>query len=500
MQIKMIKPKNKLEQFQFDLDQLYISVLGQLGETDANYIRRVVSMKNILEFSSRVLILGGAIFWNPVALVLGILGLSISQIIESMEIGHNVLHGQYDFLADPKLHSKTYEWDVVVPAEQWKHSHNVVHHNYSNIIGKDYDIGYGIIRISGDLEWNLSHSWQILTTLFMALNFQHMASLHDARAPEYLMPKAWRPPAIEPRPPWSHFFKKVVQYQRKAVRKIFRDYVFYPAMAGPFFLYVLVANLVARALTNVWQFSIIFCGHFIDNVTFFKPENCENESRGQWYVRQILSTGNIEGSPLFFFMTGHLSHHIEHHLFPDIPAYRYPELSEKVKKICARYSIPYESGVFTEQFRTVWKRIVEFSFPGAKETIRSEPFNMAFLYEPLNEEKGIDNNSYSNTKKFHTDYLLSNTENDEIKREVDIVFSESNRKVRASTSKSILASAELNGLTPEYGCRMGICHTCKVTKKSGRVVDNNTGIESGEGREEIRICVSSPLTNLFVEL
>ena len=98
MQARIAKPQNKLEQLQGELDQLYINVLGQLGETDSNYIRRVVSIKNILEYSGRLLILGGAVFWNPVALVIGVLSLSASQIIESMEIGHNVLHGQYDFL------------------------------------------------------------------------------------------------------------------------------------------------------------------------------------------------------------------------------------------------------------------------------------------------------------------------------------------------------------------------------------------------------------------
>lgn len=500
MQPKIIKPYNKLEQFQVELDQLYINVLGQLGETDANYIRRVVSINKILEFSSRALILGGAVFWNPVALVIGTLGLSVSQIVESMEIGHNVLHGQYDFLNDPKINSKNYEWDVVVPAEQWKHSHNVVHHDHSNIIGKDYDIGYGSIRVTDEIKWNPTHFGQIFTALFMALDFQHLAALHDARTPEYIMPKAWRPPAIEPRPAWADFFKKMSQYRRKAIRKIFRDYVFYPALAGPFFLYVLVANLVARALTNVWQFSIIFCGHFTDKVAFFKSEDCENESRGQWYLRQILGTGNIEGSALFYFMTGHLSHHIEHHLFPDIPGYRYPEMAKEVKNICARYGVPYESGTFATQFRTVLKRIARFSLPNAKQPIQSEPFDMALLYEPLDRETLVDNDSQFDAKQLYSGYLPPRPEKAEIKKEVDIVFSESNKTVKASTFESILVSAESNGITPEYGCRKGVCHTCKVTKNSGRVLDNNTGIESGEGREEIKICVSSPLTDLCIEL
>ncbi|MGH8559353.1 MAG: fatty acid desaturase, partial [Methylococcales bacterium] len=211
---------------------------------------------------------------------------------------------------------------------------------------------------------------------------------------------------------------------------------------------------------------------------------------------QILSTGNIEGSALFYFMTGHLSHHIEHHLFPDIPGHRYPEMAVEVRKICARHGIPYTTGPFRTQFLNVLKRIVLFSFPNTRDTHRREPFDMACLYEKLdNGDSGSED-----PKRIASDFLSSESEGMPLKREVEILFTESKRTVKASTSESILASAELNGLSPQFGCRRGICHTCKVTKNSGRVLDNNTGIESGNGRELIRICVNSPLTDLCIEL
>lgn len=496
MQSAIARPVTRLEQFQLELDALYKKVLGQVGETDAHYIRRVLAIKTLLEITGRLLIFSGAVFWNPIALIIGVLALSASQIIESMEIGHNVLHGQYDFINDPKLNSKTYEWDVVVPAAHWKHSHNVVHHDKANIIGRDYDIGYGSIRITGDLKWNLSHSWQVLTALFMALDFQHLAALHDGRTAEYVLPKAWRPPAIEARPPWSALAAKLREYRQKALVKMLRDYVLYPALAGPLFLYVLVANLVARALTNIWQFAIIFCGHFTDNVLFFKPQQCENESRGQWYLRQILSTGNIEGSALFYFMTGHLSHHIEHHLFPDVPGHRYPEMAVEVRKICARYGVPYVTGPFLKQFLNVLKRIVIFSFPNTKEMPRQEVFDIARMYESAEDAEGEKNYRAA----IACNVLLPEPESPPLKHEVQIAFTQSKRAVAASPSRTILASAELHGLSPYFGCRRGICHTCKVTKLSGRVRDRNTGIESGDGRELIRICVSAPISDLCIEL
>ena len=70
-----------------------------------------------------------------------------------MEIGHNVMHGQYDWMRDPALDSQEFEWDTACPADQWRHSHNYMHHTYTNILGKDRDIGYGILRMSEDQKW-----------------------------------------------------------------------------------------------------------------------------------------------------------------------------------------------------------------------------------------------------------------------------------------------------------------------------------------------------------
>ena len=64
-----------------------------------------------------------------------------------MEIGHNVMHGQWDWMNDPQIHSSTWDWDTASTAEAWKHSHNYVHHTFTNIRGKDKDLGYEIMRI-----------------------------------------------------------------------------------------------------------------------------------------------------------------------------------------------------------------------------------------------------------------------------------------------------------------------------------------------------------------
>ena len=80
--------------------------------------------------------------------------LSLSKILDNMEIGHNVMHGQYDWMRDPALNSKMFEWDTACPGDQWRHSHNYMHHTYTNILGKDRDIGYGVLRMDESQKWN----------------------------------------------------------------------------------------------------------------------------------------------------------------------------------------------------------------------------------------------------------------------------------------------------------------------------------------------------------
>ena len=83
---------------------------------------------------------------------------------------------------------------------------------------------------------------------------------------------------------------------------------------------------------NLWAFTIIFCGHFPDGVAQFTEDEADGESRGHWYLRQLLGSANLTGGRLFHLLTGNLSHQIEHHLFPDLPAHRYAEIAPEVRE------------------------------------------------------------------------------------------------------------------------------------------------------------------------
>ena len=143
-----------------------------------------------------------------------------------------------------------------------------------------------------------------------------------------------------------------------------KDYVVFPVLAGPSFLPVLAGNLTANLLRNLWTFGIIFCGHFTARAETFPASVLEGETRGGWYLRQVRGSSNLTGGATFHFLTGNLSHQIEHHLFPDVPAVRYADMAEPVREICARYGQHYNTGSFWSQAATVVARILRYSFPG----------------------------------------------------------------------------------------------------------------------------------------
>ncbi|HEX2265484.1 MAG TPA: fatty acid desaturase, partial [Solirubrobacterales bacterium] len=145
-----------------------------------------------------------------------------------------------------------------------------------------------------------------------------------------------------------------------------KDYVLFPALSGPLFAFPLAGNATANIVRNLWSFTIIFCGHFPEGTHEFTEEETENETRGEWYYRQLLGSANLSGGPLFHIMSGNLSFQIEHHLFPDLPANRYAEISVEVQEVCERYGIPYNVGPLHTQFGSVVRKICRLSLPETK--------------------------------------------------------------------------------------------------------------------------------------
>jgi len=124
----------------------------------------------------------------------------------------------------------------------------------------------------------------------------------------------------------------------------------------------------------VWSHAIIFCGHFPDQTYTFTKEETKDESRGARYVRQLLGAANIDGGPMFHIASGNLSYQVEHHLYPDMPSTRYGEIAPKVREICERYELPYNTGPFSQQWYMVMRTIARLAFPGGKARPKPGPY------------------------------------------------------------------------------------------------------------------------------
>ncbi|MCK0537505.1 fatty acid desaturase family protein [Alcanivorax quisquiliarum] len=340
----------EIEQFGAEIDALRERTLADIGEADARYIRRIHATVRYTELAGRGLLFFG-IF--PPAWVLGTLLLALSKILENMELGHNVMHGQYDWMNDPRFDGKTYEWDIVGTSDSWRKTHNFKHHTYTNVKGMDDDIGYGLLRLFPEQRWRPFFLGQPLYAVVFALLFQWGVAIQDLRLGAYFAGRISRDELGEQFRPIG----------RKMRRQLLKDYVFFPLVAGPFFLPVLLGNLVANGLRNLWTFMIIFCGHFTAKVAVFPKSVLKDESRGQWYLRQLLGSSNLRGGRVFHILSGNLSHQIEHHLFPDIPARRYAALSKEIQAICQRYGLHYNTGSLWVQFGQVVWRILRYALP-----------------------------------------------------------------------------------------------------------------------------------------
>ncbi|MEV3903828.1 acyl-CoA desaturase [Mycobacterium sp. NPDC050551] len=400
-----------LEKLAKELDAIHDEIFAELGDRDRHYIKTVVSVQRQIVVAGRVLLLGSR---SRTAWVLGTACLGMAKILENMELGHNILHGQWDWMNDPDIHSSVWDWDTASSAQAWKHSHNYIHHTYTNIRGKDKDLGYEIMRIDPNQQWRPANLGQPFYNLLLTLLFEWGVAMHDTD-----VEALWR--GEKTMADLKEDFKGIAG---KARLQIIKDYIGWPLIsAGAFaltklalgdridqpthsrvgrrlrqisskgrtgaaaatadrllpgvestFLRTLAADALANLIRNVWAHAIIFCGHFPDQTYTFSEEEVENETRGGWYVRQLIGAANIEGSPLFHVISGNLGYQVEHHLYPDMPSSRYSEIAPKIKDICERYELPYNSGRFGKQWFTVHRTIFRLAFPGGKPRPKPGPY------------------------------------------------------------------------------------------------------------------------------
>jgi linoleoyl-CoA desaturase len=279
--------------------------------------------------------------------------LATAKIIENMELGHNITHGQWDWMNDPEIHSTEWEWDTTSPSVHWKKSHNFIHHKYTNVVGMDDDIGYGIMRLTRDQRWE---RWMIgnpIYNLLLGTLFEWGVAAHGLETTKYRKGEK----------SLAEVKKDLRIIGKKVGKQVGKDYVVFPALAGPNWKHTLRANAVANLIRNYWSYMVIFCGHFPDGAEKFTREEFEAETRAEWYLRQMLGSANFHAGPLMAFMSGNLCYQIEHHLFPDLPSNRYAEIAVRVRALCDKYDLPYTTGSLGRQYMQSFWTIMKLALP-----------------------------------------------------------------------------------------------------------------------------------------
>jgi len=337
-----------------DLDAIRLDIEYSLGERDARYIRRTIGAQRALEVAGRLMLTVGS---KRLARWTGTVTVGLAKIVENMEIGHNVMHGQWNWMNDPEIHSSTWEWDMAGVSKHWQFTHNLRHHKYTNILGMDDDVGYSTLRVTRDQPWNRINIGNLLFNSILALGFEWGIGLQPIEFGDMLKKGADREAALG----------KAREFVGKAGRQVVKDYVAFPALTSlsPAASYAttLKANVLANMIRNIWAHAVIFCGHFPDGADKFSKTDMIGESRGHWYLRQILGSANFDAGPAMRFMSGNLCHQIEHHLYPDLPSNRLHEISVRVRQICDKYDLPYTTGSFLTQYGKAWRTIAKLSLP-----------------------------------------------------------------------------------------------------------------------------------------
>ena len=149
------------------------------------------------------------------------------------------------------------------------------HHTYTNILGKDNDLGYGIMRVDEDQPWQPRHLVQPLWNFVNACIFEYGIAMYDIEFGEHLRQKRGFTPELRSR-------VKQAAGQGRPSRSP-RTTSCSPLLSGPVWRRTLAANLTANVARNLWSHSVIMCGHFPEGVETFEQEALD-EQRDQGRV------------------------------------------------------------------------------------------------------------------------------------------------------------------------------------------------------------------------
>jgi linoleoyl-CoA desaturase len=353
----------RLKEFAQAIDQIRARVEKQIGIEDVVYIRKVRRFSTAMELAGRALI---HVSPEPVSFLAGVAALWLHKQLEATEIGHTALHGAFDDLPGAKaFQSKDFRWDTPIEEESWKYGHNVRHHQYTNVAGRDPDIHFGPVRLNKHTPWRPFHRFQVPWLIFEASHFGLGMNLHFTGVVDAIRGNG-RPEELDFLPDRSK--ESVRGAWKKALSKLVphyaKEYLFYPALAGPFFWKVALGNWLASTARDYYTAATIYCGHVGEDVKDYDA-GTKAHGRGEWYKMQIEAANNFEVPLPISQLCGALDRQIEHHLFPRFPTNRLRQVAPEVKHLCAVYGIDYRTDTWGGTLKQVIARLWQLSAPDA---------------------------------------------------------------------------------------------------------------------------------------
>lgn len=355
-----LQPRD-LEAFGAEIDAVRTRIEAQIGAYDVTYIKRVARFSRAMEVVGRTLIHFSP---EPVSFGLGVLTLFVHKQLHSAEVGHTVLHGAFDKLPGAEaFRSKGYWWESPIDERSWHAGHNIRHHQYTNVVGKDPDCRYGTVRLNAQVPYEPVNEHQDLHPLFiwpsfsfnMAMHFSGMIDLYTRRPEDYdvLEDRSW---------------PSIVKAHRQAFRKLApywaKEYLLFPLLAGPMFWKVALGNWMAESLRSVYSAATIFCGHVGEHTADYAADT-RASSRAQWYAMQVEAANDFDVPLPISILCGTLDRQIEHHLFPRWPTNRLRQVSPEIRRICERHGVRYQTASWGTTLRGVFKRLRQLSKPDA---------------------------------------------------------------------------------------------------------------------------------------
>jgi NADPH-dependent stearoyl-CoA 9-desaturase len=349
-----------LRRFGEAIDAIRTRLEAKIGQDDLRYIRRVEKFSRLMEVAGRGLI---HLSFEPIAFTLGVLALFIHKQLQATEIGHTTLHGAFDKIpgAD-EFRSKDFYWELPIDEESWRYGHNVRHHGNTNIAGKDPDIHFGPVRLTEQTPYAKQNRGQLFyALLFLAPNFGMLMNAHFTGLVDYYFGNG-RHDEFDFIADRSR--KTAVEVHKKAFGKYLRfffvEYVFFPALAGPYFWKVMLGNFISSTMRDIYSAATIYCGHVGGEVASY-PEGARAKGRGAFYKMQAEASNNFEVSLPVSMLCGALDHQIEHHMFPRMPTNRLREIAPEVRAVCAEYGVTYRSESWGRTLRKALAHVAALS-------------------------------------------------------------------------------------------------------------------------------------------